>query len=123
MRDFASDKRLCDAASICTHEGPWRAEQLDNIWFVEVGPANDKIDCFDLFEDPTKEVCEFIAAAREGWPAALARIAELEAALRSERRETVSRIRDVERRIGVACEREWIREQLDQLALKLEREP
>lgn len=37
-----------------------------------------------------------------------------------ERRETASRIRDIERRIGVACEREWIREQLRKLADRLE---
>jgi hypothetical protein len=49
------------------------------------------------------------------------RLARAEDALKAEREQTASKIRDISRRIGVACTRDWIREKLDELASQLER--
>ncbi len=71
MRDFEQDRRICEAAT----KGPWHAyygfknkHVLGGPDYIPVASGKDLKD-----EDAT-----FIAAAREGWPAALDRIVELE---------------------------------------------
>ncbi|WP_028559828.1 hypothetical protein [Paenibacillus pinihumi] len=74
VRNFAADRAICEAAT----EGPWTAdgsyvEIPDDFYVGERGPlAYGGVEGGD-------ENATFIAEARTGWPAALDRIAELEA--------------------------------------------
>ncbi len=65
-RDFAADRKLCEAAT----PGPWKID--GDVPTVVCGKDV-------MFSADDKDDAKFIAAAREGWPAALDRIAELEA--------------------------------------------
>jgi len=87
VRDFEADRKICEAASA----GPWEAMR----W--EIGGADAyNVQCCDndvatvwqgvrypfgpeISDYTAKANTRFIAEARTGWPAALDRIAELEA--------------------------------------------
>jgi hypothetical protein len=62
-------KRLNDCLCVHRHGGePWRAQVYGEpplqIHYVEYGPDTDKSDCYDLFEDPSPEVVEFVAHSK-----------------------------------------------------------
>jgi hypothetical protein len=77
QRDFKADRAICDAAT----PGPW----VDTSTSEEVGPIRSiseedhaySIICQDLEGDDREADRTFIAAAREGWPAALDEIDRL----------------------------------------------
>ena len=73
MRDFESDRKLCDAAT----KGPWKAVgigyRLKGFPQVELNTPEQHYFNVNFERD-----AEFIAAARDGWPDAIDRIAELE---------------------------------------------
>lgn len=54
------------------------------------------------------------------WRDEVSEIVKLKNALRSERRETASKVRDIARRIGSAAWPDYVRDQLDKLAAELE---
>ncbi|TCM89665.1 hypothetical protein EV294_112130 [Paenibacillus sp. BK033] len=70
MRNFDEDKRICDAAT----EGPWRA-------VITAVRATSSIGHYRVASDTTIQDANFIAEAREGWPAALAEIERLKTEL------------------------------------------
>jgi len=59
--------------------GPWTAYLCDTLWRVDHGPPDDMSQRFDLFEDATKETCEFIAVAREAVPRLVKEVERLQA--------------------------------------------
>lgn len=73
-------ERLCSDPRLS--EGEWRAEFFfahntdpkDGVWFVEHGPADDKSDCYDVFEHATEADCRLMAFAKNRGPELLARL-------------------------------------------------
>ena len=78
MRDFEKDRKICEVAS----KGPWRAVERGNsvTSFAVVTVAYEGMPQKNICSaiSPKTEDATFIAAARDGWPAALERITELE---------------------------------------------
>ncbi len=72
-QELAAIEARADAAT----PGPWRAELFHTVWVVEYGPENDKSECFDLLEDPSRETVAFIASARTDVPALAAEVRRL----------------------------------------------
>ena len=76
-RDFEADRELCDAAS----PGPWAADEMKvtdgdprHYCMVVLG-QNHRTPAHCYGTGPHRRAdCRFIAAAREGWPAALREI-------------------------------------------------
>ena len=77
MRDFEQDRKICEVAS----KGPWRAVERGNsvTSFAVVTVAYEGMPQKNICSaiSPKTEDATFIAAAREGWPAALAEIESL----------------------------------------------
>ena len=76
MRDFEKDRRTCEAAS----KGPWMRLFGDRFVYtkLEDGCRGLPVARIEYEYVEGMENGKFIAAARDGWPAALERITELE---------------------------------------------
>ena len=86
MRDFEQDRKICEAAT----PGEWRIGKYGQCVIAdsEYGTHTDKgaAEYYGgnlVCESTYPQNATFIAAAREGWPAALDRIAELERQLQA----------------------------------------
>jgi hypothetical protein len=85
-RDLAADLSLCAAAA----PGPWRQSQhltsLDpSHWCIPILAGEVEMPAHCYGRRYRNANAAFIAAAREGWPAALRRLMALEAAVRKHR--------------------------------------
>ncbi|MBJ6364217.1 hypothetical protein ACFOQM_23640 [Paenibacillus sp. GCM10012307] len=95
-RNFAADRAIIEAAT----EGPWTADGC----YVEI-PDDSYVGGRGPLAyggvEGGPENATFIAAARTGWPAALDRIAELEAELSEVSAELATEISDYDRLQGI----------------------
>jgi hypothetical protein len=94
MSEFKRDRETIDAAT----DGPWESDDtgLVTTSYSVYGDDSYQIIAVPPATQTGTSDAEFIARARERWPAALDRVAELEAALRKvdEIRETMDQLLD-----------------------------